>query len=249
MDSIIVSRSKKPINEADVIYMIMTDRFYDGEPENNGKLGEEYRPGDLNFRQGGDWKGIQEKIPFLKNMGITALWISPPQENQLLNVTGTQAGYIKGLPTLNHIPNQLLENFIGDLVYSTRNNGSDERMYANQWFDRCWFGMGFHKSFLRYLIEMEESEAFIDAWEDLEEYKQQKELGRYEREDMESLEGYIKRAYEDYKESCGVKQDSFEEDMKIVLGWHAEVEKMEEGTKEKARDKGRCPEEERRIIK
>jgi len=144
---------------------------------------------------------------------------------------------------------ELLENFIEDLVYSSRNNGSDERMYANQWFDRCWFGMGFHKSFLGYLIEMDESEAFIDAWEDLEEYKQQKEFDRYEREDMESLEGYIKRAYENYKESCEVKQDSFEEDMKIVLDWYAEVEKMEEGTKEKARDKERCSEEGRRIIK
>lgn len=93
MASIIVSRSKTPLNETDIIYMIMTDRFYDGNYENNGKSGEEYRPGDLNFRQGGDWKGLMEKIPFLRNMGITALWISPPQKNQILNKAGTQAGY------------------------------------------------------------------------------------------------------------------------------------------------------------
>lgn len=93
MNSITVSRSETPINETDVIYMIMTDRFYDGDPQNNGILGAEYRPGNLNFRQGGDWKGIKEKIPFLKGMGITALWISPPQKNQPLNKAGTQAGY------------------------------------------------------------------------------------------------------------------------------------------------------------
>ncbi len=36
---------------------------------------------------------------------------------------------------------QLLENFIGDLVSGTHSNGSDERMLANKWFDRCWFSV------------------------------------------------------------------------------------------------------------
>ena len=35
---------------------------------------------------------------------------------------------------------ELLENFIGDLVCGTHSNGSDERMYAQQWYDRCHFG-------------------------------------------------------------------------------------------------------------
>lgn len=34
---------------------------------------------------------------------------------------------------------ELLQNFIGDLVDGTYSNGSDERMYAEQWFNRCWF--------------------------------------------------------------------------------------------------------------
>ena len=34
---------------------------------------------------------------------------------------------------------KLLENFIGDLIDGTYSNGSDERMYANQWFNRCCF--------------------------------------------------------------------------------------------------------------
>ena len=36
---------------------------------------------------------------------------------------------------------ELLKAFIGDLVCGTYSNGSDERMYAEQWFERCWFGM------------------------------------------------------------------------------------------------------------
>lgn len=34
---------------------------------------------------------------------------------------------------------ELLENFIGDLVDGTYTNGSDERMYASEWAERCWF--------------------------------------------------------------------------------------------------------------
>ena len=37
------------------------------------------------------------------------------------------------------LPEELLENFIGDLVRGTYSNGSDERLYAEQWFERCWF--------------------------------------------------------------------------------------------------------------
>ena len=36
---------------------------------------------------------------------------------------------------------ELLENFIGDLVHGTYSNGSDERMYASAWAERCWFAM------------------------------------------------------------------------------------------------------------
>ena len=64
------------IRESDRIYMIVTDRFYDGDPDNNGILGREYRPGNLSFYQGGDWKGMIQKLPYIKKMGFTAIWIS-----------------------------------------------------------------------------------------------------------------------------------------------------------------------------
>jgi len=51
-------------------------------------------------------------------------------------------------------PSQLLENFIGDLVCGTYTNGSDERMCANEWFDRCGFSyLERPKSFLGWLLE------------------------------------------------------------------------------------------------
>ena len=40
---------------------------------------------------------------------------------------------------VNLSPEELLENFIGDLVDGTYSNGSDERMLAHEWFERCGF--------------------------------------------------------------------------------------------------------------
>lgn len=66
---------------------------------------------------------------------------------------------------------QLLENFIGDLVAGTYSNGSDERMYAEQWFERCWFSMFPEQTFLKYLIEWENVNEFIENLEEIEDHK------------------------------------------------------------------------------
>lgn len=64
---------------------------------------------------------------------------------------------------------ELLENFIGDLVDGTYNNGSDERRFANEWFDRCYFSQD--KTFLKFLIEKDELEDFRDERDNIEELK------------------------------------------------------------------------------
>lgn len=43
------------------------------------------------------------------------------------------------------LPSEILEHFIGDLVFGTCSNGSDERMYANQWFDRAKVGQYYER--------------------------------------------------------------------------------------------------------
>ncbi|MBN6206154.1 IPT/TIG domain-containing protein [Ralstonia pickettii] len=76
--------SSKVDYSKDVIYQIVTDRFYDGDPSNN-PAGEIYSPDCSNLHKycGGDWQGIIDKINdgYLTNLGITALWISQPVEN------------------------------------------------------------------------------------------------------------------------------------------------------------------------
>ena len=81
------------LSNNDIIYMILTDRYPDGDPSNNGTLGVEYRPGELKYTQGGDWQGIIDKIPYIADLGVTAIWISPPSENELLSRDGTESGY------------------------------------------------------------------------------------------------------------------------------------------------------------
>lgn len=76
-----------PVTSKDTIYQIITDRFVDGDKSNNvpdGFASDLYdgTGKDLKLYQGGDWKGIIDKIPYLKEMGITAVWISAPYENR-----------------------------------------------------------------------------------------------------------------------------------------------------------------------
>lgn len=68
---------------------------------------------------------------------------------------------------------ELLQNFIGDLVCGTRTNGSDERMYAEQWFDRCGFVSFSDYTFFRYLVEWGGVDDVITLWEDIQEAKEE----------------------------------------------------------------------------
>ena len=63
---------------------------------------------------------------------------------------------------------ELLENFIGDLVYGTYANGSDEHNIATAWLDRCYLGLQDETTFLRFLIEQGRIDEAADALEEIE---------------------------------------------------------------------------------
>ncbi|MBX6385776.1 MAG: IPT/TIG domain-containing protein [Microbispora sp.] len=84
----------------DVIYQIITDRFYDGNTSNDNPAASPnlYSADHSNWTLywGGDWAGITQKISYLANMGVTAIWISPAVENVNVPVVingVNQAGY------------------------------------------------------------------------------------------------------------------------------------------------------------
>ena len=62
----------------ETIYFVMTDRFVDGDNANNNIYGDEYQQGNLKYYQGGDFKGLIQNLDHIKDMGFTAIWITPP---------------------------------------------------------------------------------------------------------------------------------------------------------------------------
>jgi len=64
------------------IYFIFTDRFNDGNPaNNNANLQSSAQPGSGARIHGGDFKGIQNKLDYIKALGATAIWITPIPQN------------------------------------------------------------------------------------------------------------------------------------------------------------------------
>ena len=74
----------------EVIYQIITDRFFDGSTSNNNPAQSSglYDSTKTNWRAywGGDLPGIQQKMSYLAGMGVTAIWISPPFDNLNTNI-------------------------------------------------------------------------------------------------------------------------------------------------------------------
>lgn len=67
------------IGSDDLIYFLMTDRFYNGDPTNDQNI----RPGDPQAYHGGDFQGIIAKLDYIKDLGFTTIWISPVVQNQI----------------------------------------------------------------------------------------------------------------------------------------------------------------------
>jgi cyclomaltodextrin glucanotransferase len=64
----------------ETIYFLVVDRFFDGDPENSeGPNSELYDPegNDWGKYWGGDLQGVIDKLDYLKNMGVTAIWLTP----------------------------------------------------------------------------------------------------------------------------------------------------------------------------
>ena len=67
----------------DTIYFVMTTRFYDGDPSNNVHCWDDAQAGnpDSDPAWRGDFKGLIEKLDYIKALGFSAIWITPVVEN------------------------------------------------------------------------------------------------------------------------------------------------------------------------
>src|SRR3989441_6851989 len=63
----------------DVIYLIMPDRFANGDPSNDDPPASKgmFDRGKDRYYHGGDLQGIIDHLPYLKDLGVTALWLNP----------------------------------------------------------------------------------------------------------------------------------------------------------------------------
>ncbi len=64
---------------ADTIYLIMTDRFADGDLKNDPHPSQLALPRGWH---GGDFKGIEDHLNYLKQLGVTTIWITPAYDNE-----------------------------------------------------------------------------------------------------------------------------------------------------------------------
>ena len=79
----------------DVIYLMMPDRFANGNPDNDiikGML-ESTDRSNPQRRQGGDIQGVVENLDYIKDLGISAIWFTPLFENDMSVEYGAYHGY------------------------------------------------------------------------------------------------------------------------------------------------------------
>ncbi|EDM34334.1 putative alpha-amylase precursor, partial [Pedobacter sp. BAL39] len=74
------------VSSKDLIYLLMPDRFANGDPKNDVVKGMEetaLNRDSMYYRHGGDIQGVINKMDYLKNLGVTAIWMTPEIENNM----------------------------------------------------------------------------------------------------------------------------------------------------------------------
>jgi glycosidase len=79
---------RQRLPEDEVIYFVLPDRFANGDPKNDmggikgDRLKHGFDPTHKGFYQGGDLKGLTQKLNYIQSMGITAIWFAPVFKNK-----------------------------------------------------------------------------------------------------------------------------------------------------------------------
>ena len=73
-----------PVGKNDVVYLIMPDRFANGDTSNDivkGMQQEEIDRSKMYYRHGGDIQGILDNLDYIQDLGFTTIWLNPVQTN------------------------------------------------------------------------------------------------------------------------------------------------------------------------
>lgn len=87
------SRERRGFDSSDVIYLLMPDRFANGNPSNNShpEMHEGVDRNNPGGRHGGDLRGIIGHLDYIKDLGATAIWSTPLCEDN--DESGSYHGY------------------------------------------------------------------------------------------------------------------------------------------------------------
>ena len=129
---------------------------------------------------------------------------------------------------------ELIENFVGDLVGGTYSNGSDERDYADQWFERCWFGMFPEPTLLNHLLCWGyDPKDYLSAMDNIETAKEEKKyLEEHPEEADEEEASYLDDDIADWEEELKdmradwnpEKKPNMNEEIELIKKWVKERE-------------------------
>lgn len=129
----------------------------------------------------------------------------------------------------------LIASFIGDLVDGTYTNGSDERMYAQAWFDRCGFEMMAERTLLSWLIISDGVEWFMRDYEFKLSYEEELEcvmnvespteedllMAEDLRDEIANCEDELRSAYDE-----SGSDETYEDAVEKVVAWARRLEDM-----------------------
>ncbi|AKI97587.1 alpha-amylase family glycosyl hydrolase [Kosmotoga pacifica] len=88
----LLSQTASPKWEDQIIYFVMIDRFANGDTTNDDLGYGEFGSDNAHYN-GGDFAGLIEKLDYIKGLGVTAIWITPPVANQWWNPWVNYGGY------------------------------------------------------------------------------------------------------------------------------------------------------------
>ncbi|PTT03351.1 alpha-amylase, partial [Pedobacter sp. HMWF019] len=78
------------VTSKDLIYLLMPDRFANGDPKNDVVKGLQettLNRDSMYYRHGGDIQGVIDHLDYLKNLGVTTIWMTPEIENDMANAS------------------------------------------------------------------------------------------------------------------------------------------------------------------
>ncbi len=180
------SSERKSFTSHDVVYLVMPDRFANGDASNDFYAGmaEQMNRSDQDGRHGGDIRGIMNHLDYFKDLGVTALWINPLLENNQAKYSyhgysttnyyeidprfGTNEDYVKLSDSLHKRGIKLIK----DLIFNHCGSGHwwmndlPEKDWVNEWpeFTRTNYRAG---TFTDPYVSQSDSNLFVRGWFDM----------------------------------------------------------------------------------